>query len=166
MTEYEFQRNTLLDHTEIGKVRKNVGKISLSNWVKKIEVNENGDYITFDARDQGFLDRVMNLLKEFDAKKAECDEKIETIQGMPEDTKEQKIARASAALEFYSDVCGWIKEQINAVFQDDVSGKVFGDIKPTVEAWAEFLFQLTPIVQAAKAEQRERVRKYTKKYTG
>lgn len=139
-------------------------KITLNSGLKRIEVNENGDCITFDARDQGFMDRIMNLMKEFYSKKAEYDEKIEKIQEMPGDTEEQQIARASAALEFNSDVCGWMKEQINAVFQDDVSGKVFGNITPTGEAWAEFLYQLTPIVQTAKAEQSEKVRKYTEKY--
>ena len=139
-------------------------KITLISGLKRIEVNENGDCITFDARDQGFMDRIMNLLKEFYAKKEEYDAKIEKIQEMPGDTKEQQIARASAALEFNSSVCNWMAEQINAVFQDDVKQKVFGDITPTGEAWAEFMYQLAPIVQAARVEQSERVRKYTDKY--
>lgn len=141
-------------------------KITLSNSLKRIEVNENGDCITFDARDQGFMERIMNLMKEFYSKKAEYDAKIEKIQEMPGDTEEQQIARASAALEFNFDVCGWMKEQINTVFQDNVSGKVFGNITPTGEAWAEFLYQLAPIIQTARAEQSERVRRYTAKYTG
>lgn len=139
-------------------------KITLNSGLKRIEVNENGDCITFDARDQGFMDRIMNLLKEFYAKKEEYDAKIEKIQEMPGDTEEQQIARASAALEFNSSVCNWMAEQINAVFQDDVKQKVFGDITPTGEAWAEFMYQLAPIVQAARVEQSERVRKYTDKY--
>lgn len=141
-------------------------KITLQSGVKQIQVNENGDCITFDARDQGFTERFMNLLKDFTNKKAEYDAEIKELQSMPCDTEEQQIARAIAALEFNSIVCNWMAEQINAVFQDDVKQKVFGDITPTGEAWAEFMYQLAPIVQTAKAEQSERVRKYTAKYTG
>lgn len=141
-------------------------KITLQSGVKRIQVNENGDFITFDARDQGFTERFMNLLKDFTNKKAEYDAEIKELQSMPCDTEEQQIARAIAALEFNSIVCNWMAEQINAVFQDDVKQKVFGDITPTGEAWAEFMYQLAPIVQTAKAEQSERVRKYTAKYTG
>ena len=141
-------------------------KITLQSGVKQIQVNENGDCITFDARDQGFTERFMNLLKDFTNKKAEYGAEIKELQSMPCDTEEQQIARAIAALEFNSIVCNWMAEQINAVFQDDVKQKVFGDITPTGEAWAEFMYQLAPIVQTAKAEQSERVRKYTAKYTG
>ena len=141
-------------------------RITLQSGVKQIQVNENGDCITFDARDQGFTERFMNLLKDVTNKKAEYDAEIKELQSMPCDTEEQQIARAIAALEFNSIVCNWMAEQINAVFQDDVKQKVFGDITPTGEAWAEFMYQLAPIVQTAKAEQSERVRKYTAKYTG
>ena len=141
-------------------------KITLQSGVKRIQVNENGDFITFDARDQGFTERFMKLLKDFANKKAEYDAKTEDLQSMPCDTEKEQLARATAALEFNSGVCNWMAEQINAVFQDDVKQKVFGDITPTGEAWAEFLYQLAPIVQMAKAEQSERVRKYTAKYTG
>ena len=141
-------------------------RITMASGLKRIEVNENGDCITFDARDQGFTERFMNLLKDFTNKKAEYDAEIKELQSMPCDTEEQQIARAIAALEFNSIVCNWMAEQFNAVFQDDVKQKVFGDITPTGEAWAEFMYQLAPIVQTAKAEQSERVRKYTAKYTG
>lgn len=141
-------------------------KITLQSGVKRIQVNESGDCITFDARDQGFTERFMKLLKDFSDKKAEYDSKIENIRSMPCDTEEQQIARATTALEFNSAVCSWMTENINAVFQDDVKQKVFGDITPTGEAWAEFMYQLAHIVQKAKVEQSERVRKYTAKYTG
>lgn len=141
-------------------------RITMASGLKRIEVNENGDCITFDARDQGFTERFMKLLKDFTNKKAEYDAKIADLQSMPCDTEEEQLARATAALEFNSSVCNWMAEQINAVFQDDVKQKVFGDITPTGEAWAEFMYQLAPIVKMAKAEQSERVRKYTAKYTG
>ena len=141
-------------------------KITLQSGVKRIQVNENGDFITFDARDQGFTERFMKLMKDFTNKKAEYDAKIEDLQSMPCDTEKEQLTRATVALEFNSSVCNWMAEQINAVFQDDVKQKVFGDITPTGEAWAEFMYQLAPIVQVAKAEQSERVRKYTAKYTG
>lgn len=139
-------------------------KISISNSVKKIQVNESGDFITFDPRDQGFNNRFLVLLQEFSEKKDEYDKKLEEISAMPGDTDKQQIERALAAVRFNSELCDWMTGQINAVFQDDVKQKVFGDIIPTGEAWAEFLYQLAPIIQTSRAEQSDRVRKYTAKY--
>ena len=39
-------------------------KITLNSGLKRIEVNESGDCITFDARDQGFMNRIMNLMND------------------------------------------------------------------------------------------------------
>ena len=64
-------------------------RITLQSGVKQIQVNENGDCITFDARDQGFTERFMNLLKDFTNKKAEYDAEIKELQSMPCDTEEQ-----------------------------------------------------------------------------
>lgn len=139
-------------------------KISVSTGLKRIQVNDNGDFITFDARDQGFADRFGELLKSFNQKKDEYDKKVKEIKSMPSETKEQQAAIVLAALEFNSDLCAWMAEQVNAVFHDDVKAKVFGDITPTGEAWAEFLYQLVPIVYKAKIEQSEKVRQYTDKY--
>ena len=47
--------------------------------------------------------------------------------------------RVTAALEFNSSVCNWMAEQINAVFQDDVKQKVFGDIKTIFAPVKEYL---------------------------
>ena len=138
-------------------------KISVSAGLKRIQVNDNGDFITFDARDQGFADRFGELLKSFNQKKDEYDKKVKEIQSMPNETREQQAFIVLAALEFNSDLCAWMAEQVNAVFQDDVKAKVFGNITPTGEAWAEFLYQLAPIVYKAKAEQSEKVRQYKKK---
>ena len=139
-------------------------KISISNSVKKIQVNESGDFITFDRRDQGFIIGFLVLVQVFSLQKDEYDKKLEEISAMPGDTDKQQIERALAAVRFNSELCDWMTGQINAVFQDDVKQKVFGDIIPTGEAWAEFLYQLAPIIQTSRAEQSDRVRKYTAKY--
>ena len=141
-------------------------KITLTSGLKKIQVNENGDCIQFDARDQGFADRFAKLLKDFNTKRDEYEAQVAEIRAMPTETQTQQIDAALKALEFNSALCGWMAGEINAVFNDDVKQKVFGDITPTGEAWAEFLWQLAPIIQEARAEQSERVRKHTAKYVG
>ncbi len=140
-------------------------KIKLSSSLKRIQVNENGDFITFDARDQGFMDRLLKLLQEFYDKEGIYQAKVDELRAMPTETDAQRFQQAAAALGFNSELCGWLESRINDVFQDDVKRKVFGDIKPTGEAWAEFFDQLAPIIRIAKSEQSERVRKYTEKYT-
>ncbi len=57
-------------------------KITLQSGVKRIQVNESGDCITFDARDQGFTERFMKLLKDFPTKKRKIPTRDKT-RGLP-----------------------------------------------------------------------------------
>ena len=137
-----------------------MSKITLQSGVKRIQVNENGDCITFDTRDQGFLAEMVALTKYFEAKRPEYRE----IEAMPSSTQEEQIARAAAACDFNMKVCEHLKQQVDNIFHDEVCRKVFGNITPTVDAFAEFFLQLAPIVRTAQAERQEKVRKYTDKY--
>lgn len=139
-------------------------KITVDSGIKKIEVNDKGECITFSTRDQAFIVGLVALVQDFDKKKEEYRAKLAEVEAMPSDTQEEQIARAVAACDFNMKICGQLKQQVDETFHDDVCRKVFGDITPTVDAFAEFFIQLAPLVSIAQAEQHERVRKYTDKY--
>ena len=139
-------------------------KITISSGVKKIQVNDSRECITFDTRDQGFLAEMVALTKYFEAKRPEYQAKLAEIEAMPSSTQEEQIARAAAACDFNMKVCEHLKQQVDNIFHDEVCRKVFGNITPTVDVFAEFFLQLAPIVRIAQMERQEKVRKYTDKY--
>ena len=71
-----------------------MSKITLQSGVKRIQVNENGDCITFDTRDQGFLAEMVALTKYFEAKRPEYRAKLAEIEAMPSGTQEEQKAKA------------------------------------------------------------------------
>ena len=115
---------------------------------------------------------VVSTSAEDDRQEAQADMLIEAAEqggfdvlSMPvERTQEEQIARAAAACDFNMKVCEHLKQQVDNIFHDEVCRKVFGNITPTVDAFAEFFLQLAPIVRTAQAERQEKVRKYTDKY--
>nr|DAP48745.1 MAG TPA: hypothetical protein [Bacteriophage sp.] len=131
---------------------------------KKVQVNENGDYITFDSRDSAFMDKLLEIVQEFEANREQYQSKIDEISTMPADSTQEQVAKSLAASKLNAEICGRLREKIDSAFHDTVCRKVFGDIEPTLDAFAEFFFQLTPIIRAAQQERNEKLRKYIDKY--
>ena len=137
-------------------------KITLTG-PKKIQVNDN-EYITFDSRDRAFMDGLLELVQDFEEHQAEYQAQSDKIAAMPVSTPQEQVARALAASKFNAEICGKLRERIDSVFHDTVCKKVFGDIEPTLDTYAEFFFQLTPLIRSAQAERQEKLRKYIEKY--
>lgn len=139
-------------------------KITISNSAKKIQVNEAGEYIVVDARDQDFIAGLLEIIQTFEEKKPAYQKRMEDIQSMPSATNDELIAKGLAACRVNKEICEDLKIKVNNIFHDDVCRKLFGNITPSVMAFAEFFEQLSPIVRNAQAEQYEKIKKYTDKY--
>ena len=139
-------------------------KISISKSAKKIQVNDMGEYIIVDARDQDFVAGFLELLQDFEAKKPEYQKRMEEIQNMPCATNDELLAKGLAACRVNKEICEELKSKVNDIFKEDACRKIFGNITPSVMAFAEFFEQLSPIVKNAQAEQYENIKKYTDKY--
>ncbi len=139
-------------------------KITIGSTAKKIAVNDAGEYIVLDARDQRFMTELLDLVQNFKGMEQVYQDGLDKINAMPTDTEEQRVAKCAAACKFNSDVCEDLRQRVDKLFKDDVCRKVFGPITPGVYEFAQFFEQLAPIVKQAQEERAARIRKYTDRY--
>lgn len=137
--------------------------IRVNTAVKKIEVNDNGDYITLNFSDNSFPDRFFSMLdniqqraEDVEAKSAEIGEKY----GGDKDG----FSRAAAVLyrEFHEGIMG----EVDALFGENTCKKVFGDIVPGIELFEEFFTQLTPYFEEYANDRAARLSRYSANRTG
>lgn len=137
--------------------------IRVSTSVKKIEVNDNGEYIELNFSDNSFPDRFYGMLdniqkraNDVEAQAAELTEKY----GANKDA----LSRNQAALyrHFHEDIMG----EVDALFGHDTCRKVFGDIVPGIELFDDFFTQLTPFFEEYGKERAAKMSKYSATRTG
>lgn len=137
--------------------------IRVNTGVKRIEVNDDGDYITLNFADQSFperffsmIDRVTELAKEAEPKEKEIREKY------PAGSVDLVRAISSFNLDFHYAVSG----EIDSFFGADTCKKVFGDIVPSIDLIDDFFQQLMPYFQEFGKERAQKMSKYSADRTG
>ena len=137
---------------------KKIDSIRIDTGAKRIEVNDEGEYITLNFADQSLPTRFFAMADEFQAKEPEYHAKAEAIDANTDLTEYERMrATAQLNLEFHT----YFKEQIDALFGANTCRKVFGDIVPGVELYGDFLTQITPYFEKYG---KERAKKLQKKY--
>lgn len=146
-----------------------MNSLRVNSRAKRIQVNDQGEYITLDFGDQRFLPDLLALMDEFKAVETDYGSRAAEIDAMPENTQDESTAKIAATAAFNLELCTHLKRQVDEAFRDDVCRKVFGNITPSVAAFAEFFDQLSNIIRALRTEQDEtlqkRIEHYTAKYT-
>ncbi len=136
-------------------------RISISSSVKKIEVNDQGEYILLPLGDQVFISGLLNLMRKFSESADEVEKAFRTAG--------EDAGSVSEAVALNLNTCEGIKTEVDALFKDEVCKKVFGDIVPSLTAFSEFFDKLAPFVKKYSDEKaretRERIKKYTGKYS-
>lgn len=137
--------------------------IRVSTSVKKIDVNDNGEYIELNFSDSSFPDRFFSMMENIQrrgedaqAQAAEIDEKC----GGDKDAN----MRAIAAL--YRQVHTDIMHEVDAFFGPETCRKVFGNIVPGFELFNEFFDQLIPYFEEYGRERAAKLSKYSAARTG
>lgn len=138
--------------------------ISVKRHVKTICVNKSGQTISIDMEDQEFVSGIVGVVRRFEDKQKEYRQKIQELKTMPHETEAEQIAQAHAVSAFSAQLCRELKTEVDAAFRDHVCDKVFGNITPSLELFAEFFRQLQPFIKEAAEERNKRVLKYTEKY--
>lgn len=137
--------------------------IRVNTGAKRIEVNDNGDYITLNFGDHDFPNRFFSMLDKVQeiAKKAE--EKEQEIRSSYADgSMEQQRAIFSFDCELHREIAA----QVDGVFGPDTCKKVFGDIVPGIELYDDFFNQLMPYFEQFGKERAQRMSKYSAGRTG
>lgn len=137
--------------------------IRVNASIRKIEVNDNGDYITLNFSDQSFPQRFFAMTDLLQAKADEAKKRAEEIESSyPPDSLDR--VRAGLALE--KEVYDVMVEEIDSLFGPDTCRKVFGDIVPGIELFEDFFNQLIPYFQEYSQERAAKLGKYSPARTG
>lgn len=145
-----------------------ITSLRVERQAKKIQVNDQGEYIVLNLDDQQFLPELLGLMNDFKGIAEKNEARVHEIEAMPDGTDKEYMAKVEASAAFNLEVCKVLKQRIDQTFHDDVCRKVFGNIIPSITAFAEFFDQLGELIkkftEERRAVQNERVAKYTAKY--
>lgn len=137
--------------------------IRVNTGNKKIEVNDNGDYIVLNLNDSSFADRFFSMVDHVQERADEAAKKAKELQAQCEPGSEALIrAVASLYREFHENVAA----EVNAFFGPDACKKVFGNIVPDIELFDDFFTQLMPYFEQFGKERAQRLSKYSADRTG
>lgn len=137
--------------------------IRVNTSVKKIEVNDNGDYIELNFSDNSFPDRFYGMLDNIQSRANDVEEQAAELTKKYGADKDA-FARNQAALyrHFHEDIMG----EVDTLFGPDTCRKVFGDIVPGIELFDDFFTQLTPFFEEYGKERAAKLSKYSAARTG
>lgn len=137
--------------------------IRVNTSAVKIDVNEDGEYITLNFGDHEFVNKFYGLQDKVQAMSAQMSaEEAEAREKHKDNPLEQSKAVADISLKFHKQ----IKEDIDAIFGKDTCRKVFGDIVPWIDLYIDFFDQLTPYFERFAKDRAGRVSKYNPARTG
>jgi len=137
--------------------------IRVNRGDKKIEVNDNGDYIVLNLSDSSFPDRFFSMVDRVQERADAAGEKAKEIEAKYEAGSEALI-RATASL--YRELHEGVMAEVDALFGQDTCKKVFGDIVPGIELFDDFFTQLMPYFEQFGKERAQRLSKYRADRTG
>lgn len=138
------------------------GNIRVDNGVRRIGVNDDGEYIELSVNDVQLTDRFAGLLQWFDKKSTEIEEigkKLAEKYGA-ETTEDEEINTdmiaevAALRTQIYKECC----VRIDGVFGADACRKVFGHILPDETLLMEFFDQIAPVLEKLAAERGEKIK--------
>lgn len=133
--------------------------IRVDTGAKRIEVNDDGEYITLNFADQSFPMRFYEMMDDFEKKRPEYERRAQELDQDESLTQEERTRRG---LGLNLEMHAYLKTQIDALFGPETCRKVFGDIVPGVDLYTEFLNQLTPYFEKYG---KERQKKLEQKYS-
>lgn len=136
--------------------------IRVNSGIKKIEVNDNGDYITLSLSDNAFLERFFSLYENIQkmAEESAAAGKEINDKGMTDNSSLREVFR------LYDEAGEKMRSELDGLFGEGTCKKVFGDITPGLELYLDFFEQLTPYLQEFAQEKRQRLSKYSPQRTG
>lgn len=122
--------------------------ISLDTQVKKIKVNDQGDYITIPLGDQGFVKRFYKLVETFEIKQQEYNTVVKN-----------RDLSAKEEIDHLEEMHKAFMDDIDYLFGTGTCQKVFPDMIPDLFLIAELLEQLTPHIKKFVGERNKKINK-------
>lgn len=136
-------------------------KIRITRNIKRIEVNDNGEFITLDFDDLNLPYRYYGMLKRLEKDRVkfaqELQEKLRDKTGM--DSAEE-LVNAERDLNIY------FRDAIDEVFGEGTCRKVYGDILPSIDMHLQFFDAIRPYFEEEAQRRRQKMSKYSAKRSG
>lgn len=136
-------------------------KIRITRNIKRIEVNDNGEFITLDFDDLNLPYRYYGMLKRLEKDRVkfaqELQEKLRDKTGM--DSAEE-LVNAERDLNIY------FRDAIDEVFGEGTCRKVYGDILPSIDMHLQFFDAIRPYFEEEAQRRRQKMKKYSAKRSG
>ena len=133
-------------------------KLRVDTGAVKIEVNDEGEYIILPFGDQSFPTRFFALIDSFEEREADYERRAKEI----DDGDLSDLEKARAAVALNLEIHEKLRTEIDAIFGLETCRKVFGEIVPSVELYADFFNALTPYFEKYG---RDRQKKFAQKYS-
>lgn len=137
--------------------------IRVSTSVKKIDVNDNGDYIELNFSDSTLQERFFGMFRSITNRANEADKKAEEIE---KEFGDDKFSIAEKQSVLYRQLNEGIMNEIDDMFGADTCKHIFGDIIPSTEFFFDFFGQLIPFFEEYNKERDAKLSKYSAARTG
>lgn len=145
-------------------------KLRLDSGVKKIEVNDDGEYISINLSDNAFFDRFNGFINWFNEKQIEVDNKCKELAEKYSNQEEEEFSfeKFSDSASLYTAICKDVSNHLDSLFGDGCLKKVFPDVQlPGFELIIDFLDAITPYLEKYAKERNEKINlKYNRNRKG
>lgn len=144
--------------------------LRIDNGLKKIEVNDVGECIEFSIVSNDFFRTFSDLLQWFDGQENRQD--IKDMEKQQEDVvsennKSINYEALNKVLDIREKISKEACEKIDAIFGDEASRKVFGNVVPDMFMIADFFEKITPFIEKYAKERNQTInKKYNKNRKG
>lgn len=144
--------------------------LRIGNGLKKIEVNDAGDYIEFSVVSNDFFRAFSDLLQWFEGQEQRRDikdmeEQQEKV--VSEDGEKINYDVLNSVLDIREKISKEVCEKIDNIFGSEASKKIFGGIVPDMFSIADFFEQITPLIEKYAKERNQSInKKYNKSRKG
>lgn len=135
-----------------------VDKLRVDSGIKNIEVNDNGDYISVPISDASFYERFGSLLKSFEQKRVEIEQKASALSDKHKDKPSDDVDAIVDSIQLYSELCQYVCAELDKLFGEGCCSKVFAGIRnPSIELIADFFEQITPLLSQYAKERNQKI---------
>lgn len=144
--------------------------LRIDNGLKKIEVNDAGEYIEFSVVNNDFFRGFSELMKWFDEKNVQHE--ISEIQKQEEEVVSENADEINHealnnVIDIREKISKEVCEKIDAIFGTEASRKIFGGIVPDMFSIAEFFEKIAPFIEKYAKERNQTInKKYNKNRKG
>lgn len=133
-------------------------KLRVDNGIKNIEVNDNRDYISIPISDAAFYERFGALIKNFEQKQKEIEQKSAALSEKHKDKPDDDVDSIVDSIQLYAELCRDTRAELDTLFGDGCCKKVFFGIEnPSVELIGDFFDQITPLLNQYAKERNQRI---------